>query len=110
MLKSSLPETQIQGNPLEFHLRTFATSLLESGCRNKTVQEKLYLLANFGRWFRRSGRSASQIDEFLTKAFVKHKQRVHAGGLRTLQQFLDHLRERKVIPDRKLVRDQSPLA
>src|SRR5271165_5431804 len=97
MLESSLPERQIQGNPLEFHLRTLATSLLESGYRNKTVQEKLYLLANFGWWFRRSGRSVSQIDEFLTKAFVKHKQRVHAGDLRTLQQFLDHLREREEI-------------
>src|SRR5207249_2638588 len=50
------------------------------------------------------------IDELLVEAFLKRKQRVHLGGLRTLQQFLDHLRKRDVITERKLVRDQSPLA
>jgi len=41
MLRSSLPEKQIQGNPLEFHLRAFATSLLESGYQKRTIQDKL---------------------------------------------------------------------
>ena len=74
MLHNSLPEKQIQGNPLEFHLRTFATSLLESGYRKRTIQDKLYLLANLGWWFGRSRGTISHIDERLVEAFVKHKQ------------------------------------
>ncbi len=113
MPKNSLPEKQIQNNPLESHLRTFASWLLESGYRNNTVQGKLYLLADFGWWFGRSRRTASHIDELLVNAFVKHKRRVHGGALKTLQQFLDHLRKHAVVPDQKQVRDlrdQSPWA
>lgn len=110
MPKNSLPERLIQGNPLESHLRTFATSLLESGYRNKTIQEKLHLLADLGRWFARSGCTVSQIDECLVEAFVRHRQRVRHGELKTLQQILDHLRTRGLVPDRKLVPDRSPWA
>jgi site-specific recombinase XerD len=110
MLHSSLPQKQIQGNPLEFHLRTFATSLLESGYRKRTIQDKLYLLTALGWWFGRSRRAISHIDERLVEAFVKHKQRMRRADLGTLQQVLDHLRKRDIIPQRKLVPDQSPLA
>jgi len=48
MLQTDLPEKQIQGNPLEVHLRAFAKSLLESGYRKRTIQEKLYLLTALG--------------------------------------------------------------
>ena len=110
MLRSSLPEKQIQGNPLEFHLRAFATSLLESGYQKRTIQGKLYLLTGFGWWFGRSGRAIAHIDERLVDAFVRHKRRMRRADLGTLRQFLDHLRKRDVIPPRKLVPDQSPLA
>jgi integrase/recombinase XerD len=48
-------EKHFQGNPLEFHLRTFTTSLLKNGYRDRTVQEKLWLLADCGRWLGRTG-------------------------------------------------------
>jgi hypothetical protein len=101
MPHTSLPEKQIQGNPLEFHLRAFASSLVESGYQNRTIQEKLYFLADFGRWFGRSMRAVSHVDERLVEAFVKHKQRVRWGSSKTVQQFLDHLRKRDIIPHRK---------
>lgn len=110
MLHSSLPEKQIQDNPLEFHLRTFARSLVENGYRKRTIQDKLYLLTALGWWLGRSSRAISHIDERLVEVFVKHKQRMRRTDLGTLQQFLDHLRKRDVIPHRKLVPDQSPLA
>ena len=110
MLRSSLPEKQIQGNPLEFHLRAFATSLLESGYQERTIQDKLYLLTAFGWWFGRRRRAIAHIDERLVDALVRHRRRMRRADLGTLQQFLDHLRRRDVIPPRKLVPDQSPLA
>ncbi len=110
MLHSSLPERRIRGNPLESHLRTFAASLLESGYRERTIQDKLYLLSGLGWWFGRSKRVVSQLDEHLVEVFAKHKRRMHRADLTTLQQFVDHLRKLDVIPHRKLVPEQSRLA
>ena len=109
MLRSSLPEKQIQGNPLEFHLRAFATSLLESGYQKRTIQDKLYLLTALGWWFGRRKRVILQLDERLVEAFAKYKRRTHPLDLPTLRQFVDHLRKRDVIPHRALIPDRSPL-
>lgn len=78
MVQIALPEKQIQGNPLESHLRSFATSLMDSGYRDKTIQDKLYLLARFGWWFGQNKRVISQLDESLVDAFAKQKRRIHA--------------------------------
>src|SRR6266498_635724 len=104
MLENSLQaDKRLQDNPLVFHLRTFAASLLEDGYADGTVQSKLGLLADLGQWLGRTGLAITRLDERLVEAFVKHKQRVHRGDLKTLKQFLDHLRKRDVVPDRKLV-------
>jgi site-specific recombinase XerD len=110
MLRSSLPEGRIWRNPLEDHLRTFAASLLDSGYRKRTIQDKLYLLSSLGWWFGHSKRGVSQLDEHLVEVFAKHKRRVHRADLTTLRQFVDHLRKLNVIPHPKLVPDRSPLA
>ncbi|PYV42198.1 MAG: integrase [Acidobacteria bacterium] len=93
-----------------FHLRAFATSQREDGYADGTVQSKVCLLADLGQWLGRTGLAVTHLDEQLVEAFVKHKRRVRRGGLKTLKQFLDHLRKRDLIPDQKLVRDRSPLA
>jgi len=111
MLKNSVqPNERLQDNPLSFHLQALATSLVEDGYADETVRWKLGLLADFGRWFARTGRTVTHIDERLVEAFVKHGQQVRRGDSKTLKQFLDHLRRRAVIPDREPVRDPSPLA
>jgi site-specific recombinase XerD len=108
--KSSQLRKHLQGNPLAFHLGSFATSLKEGGYAGGTMQWKLVVLAGFGRWLRKTKRAVADLDERCADTFVKQKQRVHRGELRTLQQFLDHLRKRNVIPNRNLVPDRSPLA
>lgn len=111
MQKNSLPiEKRLQGNPLELHLRTFATWLTEEGYAQETAQKKLSLLVDLGKWLGRTRRAASNLDEQLLEAFAEDQQGVHRGDLKTLEQFLDHLRGRDVVPDRKLGPDQSSLA
>jgi integrase/recombinase XerD len=104
-------ERRIQGNPLEFHLRTFATSLREAGYRDRAMYSKVGLVSDLGLWLGRAGLVVtSHLDEQLLEEFAKHKQRMRRGDLKTLRQFLDHLRKQGVVSDRKLVSDQSPLA
>ncbi len=101
---------RLQGNPLESHLRTFVTFLLEDGYADATVHDKLSLLDRLGQWLRRTGLAVTHLDERLVRAFVKHRQRVQRGDLKTLQQFLDYLRELGVVPAQEPVRDRSPRA
>ena len=115
MQRSSVPgEKRIQGNPLEFHLRMFATALRDAGYRDRAMCSKLGLLADLGLWLKRTGPVVtSHLEEHLLEDFVKHKQRVqqmHRGDSKTLQQFLAHLRRQGIVPDQKLLPDQSPLA
>lgn len=108
MENSLLIDKRLQSNPLELHLRTFATWLTEEGYAQGTVQEKLGLLAHLGKWLERTDRTVTNLDEQFLEAFAEHRQRVCRVNLKTLQQFLAHLRERDVLPDRKLVPDRSP--
>lgn len=97
------------GNPLEFHLQMFATWLRENGYRERVIQSKLGLVGDLRKWLGRNGRGTPHLDEQLLEAFAEHRQQVRRGDLRTLRQFLDHLREREVVQDRKPVPDQPPL-
>src|SRR6266513_1146261 len=54
--------------------------------------------------------AVTDLDERVLEAFLKYRRRVHGGDLKTLRQFLDHLRKRNVVPDRKPVYKRSPLA
>ena len=111
MLKKSLqPNERLHDNPLGLSLQALATSLVEDGYADQTVRSKLRLLDELGRWFGLTGLTVAHLDERHVEAFVKHRQQVRRGDLKTLEQFLDHLRKRAVIPDRAPVRDLSPLA
>lgn len=103
-------DKRLQHNPLGSHLQTFATSLLECGYADGTIHSKLWLLGDLERWLRRTKLAVTHLDERLLQAFLEHKRRVRRGELKTLQQFLDHLRKRALVPGRKVVRDKSPLA
>ena len=97
-------------DPLVFQLRRFTSSLVEQGYADGTVRWKLKLVTNFVRWLKRSGITVADLDEPLVEAFLKRKHRERRGNLKTLQQFLDHLRRQNVVPARNLPRDRSPLA
>lgn len=106
-------DKRLRDNPLGLHLWSFATSLMEDGYANATMQSKLWLLADFGQWLGRSGVSVTDLDERLVATFLTDqlpKGRVHRGDRETLRQFLDHLRKRAVVPGPTPVGDDSPLA
>jgi len=73
------------------------------------VRSKLQLLTNLGLWLKRSRLAVTNLDEPLVEAFLKREHRECRGDLRTLQQFLDHLRKQNVVPARNLPCDRSAL-
>jgi hypothetical protein len=100
-----------RGNPLVVHLSPFATSLLEDGYADATMQSKLWLLADFGQWLGRSGLAVTELDERLVETFIadkRRKGRVPRGNRETVRQFLDRLRERDVVPGVKPTRAVRP--
>lgn len=107
---SSQAHKHLWDNPLGFHLRAFATSLVEDGYTDRTVRLKLGLLARLGCWLKSTKLSITDLNERLLEAFLKRRHRERTGDLRTVQQFLDHLRRENVVPARNLPRDNSPLA
>jgi len=109
------PETnqRLRDSRLASHLASFATSLVENGYVQSTVQSKLSLLASFGQWLGRQRLSITDFDEQRAERFIAYKRRkgrVHRGNRETLLQFLDHLRKRDVIPAPTPACDDSPLA
>jgi site-specific recombinase XerD len=109
-INSSQADKLLRGNPLGFHLRTFASSLVEDGYTDRTIQLKLSLLACLGRWLQPTKLAITDLDERLLETFLKHRRRVHGGDLKTLRQFLNHLQKRGMVPVPKPVCDRSPLA
>ena len=103
-------DKHLRHNSLVPYLRTFAASLLEYGYTDGTIHSKLWLLGDLERWLRRTKLAVTHLDERFLEAFLKHKRRLRRGEAKTLQQFLDHLRKLAIVPGRKVLRDQSPLA
>ncbi len=113
MIESSFQEPQTIKpfpDPLVAELQRFTTSLIEQGYADVTVQVKVKLVTSFGQWLKRNRLAVRDLAEPLVGTFLKRKHRVHRGDLRTLQQFLDHLRRHKVVPARELACNRSPLA
>ncbi len=97
-------------DPLVAQFGRFTTSLIEQGYADVTMRSKVKLVTNFVHWLKRSRLAVADLDESRMEAFLKRKQRERRGDLRTLQQFLDHLRGQNLIPARNLPCDRSPLA
>jgi site-specific recombinase XerD len=83
---------------------------MEDGYSDVTVRSKVSLLSDFGQWLKASQLSVENLDEQLVETFINDEQVVRRGYLKTFNQFLEHLRSRQVIPDRKLTSERSPLA
>ena len=97
-------------DPLVVQLRKFTSSLQEQGYADETVRVKVKLVTNLVQWLKRNRFAVADLDEPRVEAFLKPRHREGMGDLRTLQQFLDHLRSQHVVPAPNLPVDRSPLA
>ena len=102
-----------QRNPLHVHFLPFADSLMGSGYAATTIQSKLALIVDFGRWLGRRGLAVKDLDEARIEGFITGRRRnglLRRGDRTTVRQLLDHLRKRNVVQRVTPTRDVSPLA
>lgn len=102
-----------QRNPLLVHARSFGASLMERGYAATTMQSKLGLIVDLGRWLGRRGLAVTDLDERRIETFIAGRRRngqCRRGDRTTVRQLLDHLREHNVVPNVTPTRDESPLA
>lgn len=100
-------------NPLLVHARSFAASLMERGYAATTMQSKLGLVVDLGRWLERRGLAVTDLDERRIETFIAGRLRIalcRRGDPTTVRQLLGHLREHNVVPSVTPTRDESPLA
>jgi len=73
------------------------------------VKSKLWSLADFGQWLQKRNFPIRDFDEKLIESFIKSRRQCR-GEVKTLHQFLDHLRRSNIVRNRKPPPERSPLA
>lgn len=100
---------RIQDSMLMPYLRDFATALLDDGYTYLSVKSKLWSLADFGQWLQKRNFPIRDFDEKLIESFIKSRRQCR-GEVKTLHQFLDHLRRSNIVRNCKPPPERSPLA
>lgn len=73
------------------------------------MKSKLWSLADFGQWLQKRNFPIRDFDEKLIESFIKSRRQCR-GEVKTLHQFLDHLRRSNIVRNRKPPPERSPLA
>jgi len=95
------------------HLDSFVASVSKLGYARSTMRERLRLLDDLEQWLKRKRLVLVDLQEQVVERFLEKRRR--AGRLRnsdprTVHHFLEHLRDKSIIPSTDLPIDRSPLA
>ena len=95
------------------HLDSFVATVSELGYARSTVRAQLWLLDHLERWLKRKSLAVVDLEEQVVNQFLakrRRKGRRSRGERRMVGDFLEHLREKGVIPLPAPTIDESPLA
>jgi site-specific recombinase XerD len=94
------------------HLESFITTVVELGYCRPTVRHRLRVLHDFERWLKWRKLALVNLNQHVANKFLearRHKGRLRKGDARGIHHFLEHLREKGVIPSPAPTVDESPL-
>lgn len=96
------PETAriLRAGPLGEYVDGFVAALCQAGYALASINDKVKLAAQLGRWLENRGLVVGELDEERLCAFVRHRQRHYRsrrGARATLAQLLRHLRTRGAV-------------
>ena len=94
------------------YLDSFIAAVSELGHARSTVRERLRVLDDLERWLKRKRLALVALEEQVLKQFLERRRRqgrLRKSATRTVHHFLEHLREKGVIPSPEPTIDESPL-
>jgi len=94
------------------HLNSFVSTVLDLGYSRSSVRGKVFVLGKFERWLKRRRLKITDIHEGIIEEFLylrRRKGRLAKGDPRALHQFLDHLREKGIVPHAEPTIDTSSM-
>lgn len=112
LFKEEAAVRRMRSNLLGSHIETYAALSIDLGYHRSTIRVQLWLLAKLGIWLERKGFTVTDLSEDVTDRFlaqVSSREHRRCGNERTLFRFLEHLRDKCLIPIRKHKVDKSPL-
>ena len=104
---------RFRSGPLGAYLDSYAAEVDALGYARFTVRQRLWVLADLGRWLARTGVAVYDLDDSVLERFLAwrlkqgHLPRSEAS---TIRQFLGHLRVQGVVPPAEVPRDDSCVA
>src|SRR5438132_165298 len=94
------------------HIKTFTEALAAQGYSSATISTKSSLLRKLDRWLQRGPTGIHNFDETAIEQFLRFRGSrgyIRPSDPATLQSFLNHLREKEVLPYPVRRADESPL-
>lgn len=94
------------------HLDSFVATIAKLGYARSTVRAQLWLLDHLERWLKRKSLAVVDLEERVVDQFLvkrRRKGRRSTRERRIVRAFLEHLREKGVIPLPTPTKDESPL-
>ena len=95
------------------YLDSFVEAVSDLGYARSSLQARMWLLGDLGRWLKRRNLRLADLGEPLLTRFLdgRHRRRcLRRDDTRIARQFLEHLREQGVIRAQETPIDRSPLA
>jgi site-specific recombinase XerD len=94
------------------HLDSFVVAVTQMGYAGKTVRQQALVVGELERWLEGKSLAIVDLDTQVVKNFLEKRRRqgcLRKGQARAVAQFLEHLREKGVIPAPRPAGDDSPL-
>lgn len=90
----------LRGGPLGKHVDGFVEALCSAGYEPRSIEAKVLIVAQLGRWLARRGLGGRDLDEGRVAEFLRLRRRRYRshGAQATLAQLLRHLRTTGALP------------
>ena len=102
----------LRASPWRISVDSFASSLLDFGYAKSTVQGQLRLIVELVHWLERRKIQVVDLEEEVVGLFIdgrRHEGHLRRGERHTACRFVEHVREKGLIPAAQVHPEASPI-
>ncbi len=103
---------RLREGPVGPHLDSYAATLADLGYTASTGRDYLGMLSELGQWLARHDVCIKEVDEQVADAFIDERRRegrLRRGQARTIHCFMNHLRDKGVVPPVEVDETEAPM-